>query len=117
MSWTPWQSVQIATRVSLVVSRRWPWTLVKYFAYWSVDRLYGFMRVGSEWQLPHRPTVLSRLGAPTNPLAGSMATVIWSDVGSPPWQSAQPTPAGRGRWPSSPAAIAACLSLTALWQS
>ena len=36
MSWTPWQSVQIATRVSLAESNRSPWTLVRYFASWSV---------------------------------------------------------------------------------
>src|SRR5450756_1590808 len=93
MSWTPWQSVQMATRVSCFISSCWPWTLVKYFAYWSVLRPYGFIRAGSAWQLAHRPTVPIRLGTPTNPLAGSMATVIWSELGSPPWQSAQVTPA------------------------
>ena len=117
MSWTPWQSVQMATRVSWAVRSRCPCTLVKYFAYWSVFRLYGFMRTGSAWQLAHRPTVWSRLGTPTNPFDGLMATVIWSELGSPPWQSAQVTPASAWALALKSAAIDAWATLTALWQS
>ncbi len=109
--------MQIATRTSFWVSSCWPWTLVQYFAYWSVERLYGFIRTGSAWQLPHRPTTWNRLGTPTKPFAGSMATVIWSDVGSPPWQSAQVTPTAAWALECQSEAIPACLSLTALWQS
>ena len=92
MAWDPWQSVQIATRVSLAPARRWPWTLDQYFAYWSVGSPDARIRSTSAWQLPHRPTEAARSGAPTKPPSGSMATVIWSERGSPPWQSAQVTP-------------------------
>src|SRR5512142_1745455 len=93
MSWTPWQSMQIATRVSAAVTSRCPWTLVMYCAYWSVERPYCRMRAGSEWQLPHTPTVVVRPGLPMKPADFDIATPISSERGSPPWQSAHPTPA------------------------
>ena len=46
-----------------------------------------------------------------------MALVIWSLPGSPPWQSAQVTPACPWALVCHSAATCACLSFTALWQS
>jgi hypothetical protein len=42
-----------------------------------------------------------------------MATVIWSERGSPPWQSAQVTPPCACTLDAQPAVIVACLSFTA----
>ena len=64
MSWTPWQSVQTATRVSSAVTRRWPWTLDQYLAYWSVGSPEARIFSTFAWQLPHSPTVSMRPGAP-----------------------------------------------------
>src|SRR5450759_3286813 len=51
MSCTPWQSEQTATRASLVVSRRWPWTLDQYLAYSSVGSPDAFILSTLPWAL------------------------------------------------------------------
>ncbi len=116
-SWEPWQSMQMATRASAAPARRWPCTLVQYFAYWSVGRPEARIRCGSLWQLPQRPTVWLRPGVPMKPIAGSMATPIRSEVGSPPWQSAQVTPPVPWVLSSHAAAISAWRSFTTRWQA
>src|SRR3990172_5367113 len=109
--------MQMATRESSAVSRRWPWTLEKYFEYWSVATWYGRIRSGDAWQPPHRPTVSARLGTPRYPLACAIPTVISSDRGSPPWQSAQPTPSFAWMLAVQSSAIASSFLSTFAWQS
>src|ERR1035441_3796063 len=50
ISWTPWQSMQVATLAS-PLARCWPWTLVAYSAFWSTrsEGLYFRMKLGSLW--------------------------------------------------------------------
>src|SRR5574338_1360580 len=84
-SWLPWQSLQMATRESLAMASRWPWTLDRYLASWSVGLWYCRIRSTSAWHSPQIPTVLGRSGLPMKPFAFDIATVTSSEVGSPPW--------------------------------
>ena len=102
--------------MSFRVSRRWPWTLVWYFAYWSVGIWYWRIRSASEWHVPQTLTVVLRSGIPRKPLAGLIATVTWSDVGSPPWQSAQPMPTFPCTLAFQSSTIPCCLLSIAAWQ-
>ena len=66
--------------------------------------------------MPHTFTVAARSGTPRKPLAGLIATVTSSDVGSPPWQSAQAMPALPWALASHWSAISCCLLSIAEWQ-
>src|SRR3989304_2640346 len=97
--------------------RRWPCALEKFFEYWPVATWYGRIRSALAWQPPHRPTVSARLGTPRYPLACAMPTVIWSARGSPPWQSAQPTPSLAWMLERQSSEMASCFLSPFAWQS